>query len=85
MIWFVTVAFSAFLWHGLCGLFGGGSALVISCSLLENRSVSRSLSMKYSSSALLGSSVSQVSISEVSAVSRPSAVSEVAAIRVQMR
>ena len=23
--WFVTVPFSAFLWHGLCSLFGGGS------------------------------------------------------------
>ena len=61
----------------------GACALVmISCSLSENRSVSRSLSMRNSSSALLGSSVSQVSISEVSAASRPSAVSEVAAILV---
>ena len=60
----------------------GACTLVISCSLSENRSVSRSLSMRNSSSALLGSSVSQVSISEVSAASRPSAVSEVAAILV---
>ena len=28
VIWFVAVAFSAFLWHGLCGLFGGGSLRV---------------------------------------------------------
>ena len=55
---------------------------MISCSLSENRSVSRSLSMRNSSSALLGSSGSQVSVSEVSAASRPSAVSEVAAILV---
>ena len=60
----------------------GVCALVISCSLSKNRSVSRSLSMRNSSSALLGSSVLQVSIHEVSAASRPSAVSEVAVILV---
>ena len=69
------MVFVVFLVVGVC-------ALVISCSLSENRSVSCSISMRNSSSALLGSSVLQVSISEVSAASRPSAVSEVAVILV---
>ena len=77
---FVTVAFSVFLWYGLYSFFGGRSLRVISCSLSENRSVSHSRSMRNSSLALLSSSVSQVSMSEMSAASRPSAVSEVAAI-----
>ena len=61
----------------------GACALVISCSLSENRSGSRS--MRNYSSALLGSSVSRVSLSEVSAASRLSAMNEVAAILVWMR
>ena len=96
----VSLAWLSFgLWFGLwllpslpfCGMVFvvfsvvGACALVISRSLSENRSVSRSLSMRNYSSAFLGLSVSQVSISEVSAASRPSAVSEVAAIRVYMR
>ena len=59
----------------------GACALVICCSLSENRSVSHSLSMSNSSLSLLGSSVPQV-MSEVSVAGRPSAVSEVPAIRI---
>ena len=78
---FLTVSFSVFFGMVFPVLsVAGACALVISCSLSENRSVSRSRSMRNSSPALLSSSVSQVSMSEMSAASRPSAVSEVAAI-----